>query len=154
MADVIDRFAGKYRFLSNFYPAPFSYAGILYTTNEHFFNANKTEDLAERRLIAAAATAAEAKRLGRTCQLRPGWDERVRYEVMGLGLRLKFADPTLRDLLLGTSDAWLVEGTTWHDTHWGICTCHEHGGRGENRLGEMLMDLRAVLQAEDRRDGK
>ncbi len=34
----------------------------------------------------------------------------------------------------------LVEGNDWGDRHWGVS-----GGAGENRLGQILMDLRAYL---------
>lgn len=146
MAGPIDQFAGRWRPLSNFYPSPFSHDGITYMTNEHFFNAHKTLDLDERRRIAAAATAAQAKQLGRAVTLRPGWDETVRYEVMELGLALKFQDPWLHHLLLDTGAAELVEGNTWHDLHWGVCVCWRHQGQGQNHLGKMLMALRDRLR--------
>jgi ribA/ribD-fused uncharacterized protein len=146
MAGAINRFSASYRFLSNFFPSPFTYSGVQYATNEHFFNASKTLDLDEHCFVAAAPTPSEAKARGRRVTLRPGWDETVRYQVMRQGLDLKFADPTLRRLLLATGDAELIEGTTWHDTHWGICFCLEHRGQGDNHLGRMLMALRAELR--------
>jgi len=153
------RFGFASDFLSNFYPSPMSWCpapvvvheetgvtGMQYRTNEHFFNAHKTIDLNSRWYVASATTPAEAKRRGRAVQLRPGWDNSVRYEVMRQGLALKFADPVLRRLLLDTGTAELVEQTTWHDTHWGICVCSAHGGRGLNHLGAMLMQLREQLR--------
>lgn len=142
------RFGGADTFPSNFYPSPFTYRQISYATNEHFFNAHKTLDPAEHQYVASAATPAEAKRRGRRVQLRPGWDDTVRYEVMRLGLELKFADPGLRRLLIATGDMELVEETTWHDTHWGICVCRTHRGGGDNHLGRLLMDLRGRLRTE------
>ena len=38
----IGEFDGKFRFLSNFYPSPIFYDGILYPTVEHAFQAAKT----------------------------------------------------------------------------------------------------------------
>ncbi len=52
-------------------------------------------------------------------------------------LRAKFAVPELRDALLATGDAELVEGNTWSDVYWGVC-----GGRGRNQLGRTLMRIR------------
>jgi ribA/ribD-fused uncharacterized protein len=147
MTRAIDRFSGDWRFLSNFYPSPFEYDGVLYATNEHFFNAQKSLDETERRYVADAPTPAEAKRRGRRVQLRPGWDDEIRYAMMIHGLALKFADPGLRRQLLETGSAELIEGTTWHDTHWGICICRQHGGQGQNHLGKMLMELRGRLDA-------
>jgi ribA/ribD-fused uncharacterized protein len=147
-AAAIDRFSGRYRFLSNFYLSPFEHDGIRYPTNEHFFNAHKTEDPQEHQFVASAPTPTEAKGRGRRVRLRPDWDTVVRYDVMRLGLELKFADPVLRRLLLETGDAELVEGTTWHDTHWGICVCSAHRGQGQNHLGRLLIRLRAGIQTE------
>ncbi len=148
MTRTIDRFSGSSAFLNNFYPSSFTFAGIDYATNEHFFNAHKTVNLDERLFIAQAPTPAEAKKRGRRVQLRPGWDTVIRYVVMALGLSLKFADPALRFQLLETGNAQLVEGTTWHDTHWGICVCRRHAGQGQNHLGRMLMELRTQLREE------
>ena len=52
-------------------------------------------------------------------------------------LEAKFAVPELRDALLATGDAELVEGNTWGDVYWGVC-----GGRGRNQLGRTLMRVR------------
>lgn len=147
MVAIINRFFGPYWFLSNFYPAPFVEDGIRYATNEHFFNAMKTEDLEQRQRIAAAETPDEAKRRGRRCTLRPNWDSAIRYEVMRVGLELKFRDLTLRARLLDTGDAQLIEGNTWHDTHWGVCVCGRHQGQGDNHLGRLLMERREQLRA-------
>ena len=38
--------------------------------------------------------------------------------------------------------AILVEGNSWGDEFWGVCE-----GRGENRLGCLLMDVRSDLRA-------
>ena len=119
---MITEFDGKYAFLSNFYHAPFTYDGIEYPTNEHFFQAMKTLDQEERKKIAAAATPGKAKRLGRHVILRPDW-EIIKLDVMKEGLALKFADPKLREKLLATGDEILVEGNWWHDNTWGSCHC-------------------------------
>jgi ribA/ribD-fused uncharacterized protein len=139
---MINKFEGEYAFLSNFYHSPFTHDGITYPTNEHFFQAYKTLDIAEKKAIAAAETPGQAKRMGRNVKLRSDW-ERIKSSVMELGLRLKFTEhPDLRQALIDTAPAQLVEGTTWHDRTWGVCMCPRCGGRGENRLGQLLMKLR------------
>lgn len=146
MPNVIARFSGAYRFLSNFYPAPVLWDGIVYPTAEHAFNAGKTAGAGDRVLISMASTPAEAKRIGRTVHLRPDWDTVHRYEVMRDVLELKFRAEGLREQLLATGDAELVEGNDWHDTHWGVCECRRHSGVGDNHLGRLLMELRAQLR--------
>jgi ribA/ribD-fused uncharacterized protein len=146
--DVISQFHGPWAFLSNFHPAVLTWEGITYPTSEHAFNAGKTLEPDLRRWIAAADTPREAKRRGHQVRLRDHWDEDVRYRVMRDVLQAKFtADPRRVAALLGTGDAELVEGNTWHDLHWGKCSCARHNGVGDNYLGRFLMDLRAELGA-------
>jgi ribA/ribD-fused uncharacterized protein len=143
---AIERFSGRYRFLSNFYPSPLQWEEMFFATAEHAFNAGKTVDGVERIRVMSAPTPAEAKRIGRAVTLRPGWDEVERYRVMREVLEQKFADQHLAGLLLATGDAELVEGNDWHDTHWGVCSCRRHNGVGDNHLGRMLMEVRAQLR--------
>lgn len=52
MTNVVNRFAGIYEFLSNFYPAPVTLDGVVYPTVENAFQAAKTGDMALRRQFA------------------------------------------------------------------------------------------------------
>lgn len=142
MAKVIAAFNGVNAFLSNFWAAPIfcTEDGILYPTAEHWFQAHKTENRHERLKIAAATTPGRAKRMGRQVQLRSDWEE-VKLNVMRTALREKFKIPDLCKALLATGDAILIEGNTWNDTFWGVCR-----GRGENHLGQLLMELRKELR--------
>ena len=45
-----------------------------------------------------------------------------------------------------TGDAELIEGNTWHDNYWGVCSCSKCNGRGKNRLGKLLMKVREELR--------
>lgn len=47
----------------------------------------------------------------------------------------------LAQLLIETGDATLIEGNTWGDRVWGVCD-----GVGENRLGKILMQIRAKMK--------
>lgn len=143
---MIVEFDGQYAFLSNFYPSPFIHEGIVYPTNEHFFQAMKTLDIDERKKIAAAETPGLAKRMGRNVQLRSDW-EKVKVYYMELGLRLKFANKALAEKLIATGDEELVEGNWWCDQTWGSCNCPKHIRiPGRNLLGMLLMELRKELQ--------
>lgn len=143
----IDCFDREYAFLSNFYEAPFEKDGIVYPTNEHFFQAMKTLDPKERQAIATADTPGQAKRMGRSVELRPDW-EQSKYQIMKKGLTLKFlTHKDLADKLIATGDAWLIEGNTWHDNTWGDCHCPQCLlVDGKNWLGTLLMDLRRELK--------
>ena len=123
---MIDRFDGEYFFLSNFSASPFRIDYILFPTMEHYFQANKADNQNDYLHIAYAPTPGEAKRLGRKIQLRPDW-EKIKDSVMLTGLRKKFADPELRNLLLATGDEELIEGNYWGDTYWGVCNAGKRG---------------------------
>jgi ribA/ribD-fused uncharacterized protein len=141
---TIDRFSGEYRFLSNFYPATVEMYGLSYPSVEHAYQAAKTLDPVERVTIRQAASAADAKRLGRIVTVRPDWLENRASFMLKLVER-KFALPSLRDKLLATGSEELVEGNSWGDTYWGVCD-----GKGANTLGLILMLVRERLAAEER----
>lgn len=142
---MICEFEGKYAFLSNFFPSSILYEGIVYPTNEHFFQAMKTLNQEERKKIAAADTPGKAKRLGRHVQLRADW-EQIKVDVMRTGLMLKFTDAELAQKLIDTGDEELIEGNWWHDNTWGSCFCNDCIHKpGRNLLGMLLMELRKEL---------
>jgi ribA/ribD-fused uncharacterized protein len=149
-ATPIDRFAGKWRPLSNFAPAVFDLDGIRWVTSEHAFNGLKTLDPAQRAWVAKAKDPQEAKQRGQAVVLQPRWDDVVRYTTMKRVLHAKFtAHPARVDFLLSTGMALLVEGTRWHDDHWGNCTCGRPACQplGQNHLGRALMRLRLELRS-------
>ena len=141
---MIKNFEGEYAFLSNFYFSPMIIDNVVYTTNEHYFQAMKSLNPKERQAIVLAPTPGKAKHLGRKVSLRKDRDD-IKEEVMLTGLRHKFSNPELRKKLLATGNEELIEGTTWHDNYWGICDCETCGGQGKNRLGKLLMQVREEL---------
>ena len=141
---MIKNFEGEYAFLSNFYFSPMIIDNVVYTTNEHYFQAMKSLNPKERQAIVLAHTPGKAKHLGRKVSLRKDWED-IKEEVMLTGLRHKFSNPELRKKLLATGNEELIEGTTWHDNYWGICDCETCGGQGKNRLGKILMQVREEL---------
>jgi ribA/ribD-fused uncharacterized protein len=142
MIEEIDKFDGRYGFLSNFYPARITYMGMHGATLEHVYQASKATSPMARATILACETAGQAKRKGARVKLRDDWTEETRIVIMLDLLRLKFAIPGLRKQLLDTGSAWLVEGNTWGDEFWGVCR-----GRGKNILGLLLMQVRAEIKA-------
>lgn len=147
--EAIDTFNGANAYLSNFHQHPFTWSGVEAPTAEHHFNAAKTLDPNQQAEVYAQPTPSKAKQVGRRITLRPEWDERVRFEVMASVVEAKFAVPELRERLLATGDALLVEGSRHHDQHWGCCSCAAHKPwPGQNHLGQTLMRLRSRLRGD------
>lgn len=142
---MIEKFEGKYDFLSNFYESEIEFEGIIYPTVEHAFQAAKTLDIKEREEIAKLPNPSLAKRAGRSVKLRMDW-ENIKDEVMLTCLRAKFAIPELRERLIHTGNEWLVEGNTWHDNYWGDCSCFKCANiKGKNTLGYLLCKVRKEI---------
>ncbi len=138
----ITSFHGAHFFLSNFSASPIVLDDLTYPTVEHAFQAAKKLDPAERQSILDAPTPAAAKGLGRQGSLRADW-EQVKFDLMHTLLQQKFAQPELRQALLDTGDAELIEGNTWGDRVWG-CVLVKGQWVGKNQLGILLMRVRAA----------
>lgn len=136
----IVRFRGRQNgFLSNFYMYPFPHNSVTLKSVEHGFQAEKARYPEDRERIWLARSAREAKLLGRRIEITPYWDS-IKLAVMLDLLRSKFSVPELRERLLNTGDALLVEGNTWGDTFWGADSVT---GVGNNWLGQLLMVVRS-----------
>lgn len=140
---IIDSFRGEYGYLSNFHKCRVEFEGMVYPSVEHAFQAAKNPDPEYRSLIAAAGSPVTTKRMGKKTQLRPDWEE-VKEGIMLELLRSKFSDPVLREKLLATGDAELIEGNNHWDRFWGVCR-----GEGLNKLGKLLMRVREELNNEN-----
>lgn len=142
--------------LSQWWPAEFVVAGRAYPTAGHFMMSEKAllfgaADIAGQ--ILRAAEPKEAKELGRQIVGfdEQRWTER-RVEVVLEGNLAKFGQhPALRDYLLGTGDAVLVEASPV-DRIWGIGlaagderAARPETWRGLNLLGFVLMEVRSRL---------
>lgn len=137
---MITSFTGQYYFLSNFYYWPIVYNGLVYKTNEHAYQAQKTLDIYYRELIRTCDKPGRAKYLGRNIILRPDWEE-IKVIIMKKLLELKFTtNNKMGEMLLNTIPEELIEGNYWNDTFWGICN-----NKGLNHLGKLLMQRRNEL---------
>ena len=114
---------------------------IVYRTPEALYQAFKTLDVNERRMIAGAKTPGKAKRLGRKIKIREDWDEK-KEETMEKVQRLRLMNDKSFAKKLFESKGEIVEWNTWHDCFWGRCTCPRCKGKGLNKLGTILMKLR------------
>ena len=141
---VIDSFRGEYSFLSNFHKCKVEFEGMTYPSVEHAFQAAKNPDPEYRRSIAAVGSPVTAKRMGKKTALRSDWEE-VKDGIMYKLLKSKFTDPGLRDKLIATGDAELIEGNNHWDRYWGVCR-----GEGQNKLGKLLMKVREEVIADNK----
>jgi ribA/ribD-fused uncharacterized protein len=133
-------------FLSNFYAAPIEIDGLTWPTTEHYYQAQKFADPTRQAAIHAAPTPGVAKQIAWADDtgLHSDW-QAVRDEVMLVALRAKFTQhPALRDQLLATGDAMLVEHTHL-DSYW----ADGGDGSGQNKLGLLLMQVRDELRTRD-----
>lgn len=142
---MIEQFQGEHRWLSNFwyFEKPLRRQGLVYTTNEHFYQAMKSESLSVRTLISQHPS----KGLKRyACQyiLREDWED-IKLNVMLYGIRYKFSEhnPELRQMLIDTGDIYIQEGNNWNDTFWGV---NLKTGEGENNLGKIIMKVREEIK--------
>jgi ribA/ribD-fused uncharacterized protein len=128
---------------SNFSPHSFTLDGKAWPTSEHYFQAQKFAGTRHEEDVRRARSPSAAARIGRSRArpLRGDW-ESVKDNVMRRALRAKFEQhPKLKALLLSTGDAELVEHTR-NDRYW----ADGGDGTGKNRLGHLLMELRAHLR--------
>ncbi len=136
----IDSFRGNFRWLSNFWPCSVVLDGVVYPSVENAYQAAKFHSSA--RQVFVDVTAGQAKRLARTMCVRNEW-ESVKISVMTDLIAQKFSRGShLAEMLLLTGFMEIVEGNTWGDHFWGVCA-----GRGENRLGRIIMDRRDWLRS-------
>lgn len=142
MNNQIGPFDGNYYWLSNEYSqnCRVYLEGDWYPSAENAFQASKF--LWAERDKFKTCSSKEAMELGKN--VKPlGWFVRS-LEVMEKILESKFSYTNI-DLvrkLLDTGDVDLVNLNLDGDTFWGVCE-----GKGENMLGQMLMNLRDKLRA-------
>lgn len=141
---------------SQWWPSPIVVDGTTYATAEHWMMAAKAalfDDLTAWHRIMEMTDPAEAKRIGRAVD---GYDERAwaaaRYGVVLHGNLAKFTQHRgLREILMGTGDALIVEASPY-DRVWGVGrdpgdpdARRPSRWRGLNLLGFVLMDVRERL---------
>jgi hypothetical protein len=137
---------GEYGCFSNFSRHPVFLKKKRWPTSEHYFQAQKFAGRPDEEEVRLANKPSQAARMGRDRKrpLRRDW-EAVKERVMMDALRAKFTQhEELKAVLLGTGDAVLVEHTA-NDSYWG----DGGDGSGKNRLGQLLMQLREELRAND-----
>ena len=140
--DVIESFGGTYRWLSNFtvLEYPIEYKGYMFKTTENLYQAHKALHNDDVKFI-SELTAGHAKRVGRVIEMDPLFETnkiKIMYDIQ----LQKYSQPKFKQLLLLTGNMKIIEGNTWHDNIWGICSCDKCGSNGTNYLGRIIMKIR------------
>ena len=114
-------------------------------TSEHYFQAQKfvTTDIIWFDKIREVKSPKEAAKMGRSRShpLRKDWEE-IKDSLMKKAVLKKFqTHENIREILLATGDKLIIENSPI-DSYWG---CGKDG-RGQNKLGIILMEVREILK--------
>jgi ribA/ribD-fused uncharacterized protein len=150
---IISKFSGKYKFLSNIYPCNiviqvplFDGDDRVWPSVEHLYQALKCELYFTQNNITAEKikklkTPRKAKNIGKKIKVSSAW-KMDKIDFMERIVDLKFKqNKKLRQKLLATGNALLINSNTYGDTFWG-----KSSGRGKNCLGKILMNIRKELR--------
>lgn len=139
-----------YGAFSNLYRCTVEFEGETFATSEHAYQAGKARKAEVRKWLLAAPSPALLAMAAHGLyywDIAPGWST-SKFDRMRGVLRAKFTQHAdLRELLLSTGDARLVESATVDNEVnrlWG-----EVNGAGKNMLGVLLMEIREELRQEE-----
>lgn len=140
-----------YGAFSNLYRREMEFDGEIFPTAEHAYQAGKPRKPEVKAWLMAAPTPALLAMAAHGLyywDISSGWST-LKFDRMKRILKAKYSQhDDLKNLLLNTGNARLVESATVDspvNRLWG-----EVNGVGQNRLGELLMEVRSELQASDR----
>lgn len=138
-----------YGVFSNLYKRPIIFEGVEYQTSEHAYQAGKARKESVKKWLMDAPSPsllAMAAHGLYVWDISPDWSK-TKFDRMRGVLLAKFTQhDDLRELLISTGDARLVEVATVDNAVnrlWG-----EVNGVGKNTLGVLLMELRDKLREE------
>ncbi len=138
----IPHYETSYFLFSNFSPHAIFYKGVLYSTLEHAFQAQKFLDEKIREEVRNASSPLMAFKIGRSSPgKRDDWNE-AKMNVMHELLKVKVEQhEEVRQKLLETGDEEIIEENP-NDSFWGA----GNDGKGENYIGKLLMKVREELK--------
>lgn len=146
----IEGFKESHQFLSNMYPVEIAIVtksrSQSFGSVEAAFQSMKFLD-PQLQVQFLTLDGYAAKKLARALKdsIRPDWMD-IRVRVMAYCLQQKFSHPELRQALLNTGLARIVEANYWHDNFWGACTCGKCAPLTKtNMLGQLLMQIRGEI---------
>lgn len=134
---------GELGYLASYSPHGFYKDNVYWKTVEHYYQAQKFDDISVKELIIKAETPKIASTIGRDrkYKLRDDWD-RIRDRIMYEAVLAKFlAHPDLAKKLLGTGEEEIVEETV-KENYWGCGPNRD----GFNMYGKILCKVREQLR--------
>ncbi len=146
---MITEFQNEFRWLSNFTPVKITLNGLEFSSVEHAYMSEKSDDREWKLFCADSNNSPGAvKRKSKGIRLKRNWDS-FKLEVMEKCLRQKFSQEPFRTKLKETGTQIIQEGNKWNDKFWGVCL---KTNQGENHLGKMIMKIRNEIQFDDQLD--
>ena len=132
-----------YGFLSNLYKQSLVFENVVFPTAEHAYQYGKFRDEEVKHW---AMMAPKPHLLAILAHGLFSWDivkdwSKIKVDRMYEVLEVKFSEPELREKLLATDNAILIEDSKT-DSFWGI----GKSGKGKNMLGKLLMKVRKELK--------
>lgn len=136
-------FSGSWAFMSTTYPSKITVKGLTFKTAQAAYESLRFVKRTDRAKFVSCQVGWE-EHTGRHmkaegCEIDPMFESN-KIDHMRRVQRIKFKDSTMRKNLLNTKNWLIVYRNRWKDFFWG-----EYEGKGENRLGIMLMELRKEL---------
>ena len=134
---TITKFEGAHEFLALEFQCKIVYEDVEYSNAATLFYSLRATNERSRERIARLSPL-KARQKSSALPENPDYDDNREY-YLRLANKAKFdANPTLKTLLLKTANRKLVNNVTHRDSWIGV----RPDGRGDNALGNVLMDLR------------
>lgn len=141
---------------SNWFPAPFTIAGVTYPTTEHYMMAEKARLFGDDIVLAqvlSSRSPGRAKALGRRVRnFNERIWERYRFDIVVAGDQAKFSQNRAHGAFLARTGSKVLVEASPHDRIWGIGMGRDRElaenpsmWKGLNLLGFALMEVRARL---------
>jgi len=142
---------GKYGFLSCLYKRPIIFKDQEFKSAEYAYQFEKIKK-SRKRVRDWIMEAPYGYLVALTSHVLPYWDvvkgwSKNKVNIMYEILKIKFSDLELKEKLLATGNAKLIEASKTNsktDLFWG----EGKSGKGQNKLGELLMKVREGLKKE------
>ena len=134
-------------FLSNMQAVDLYYNDIKFRSSENIYQALKFDPRLYEHI--AALSPIQSKRYVRANadkMLSAANSPRFRLDAMLIAVREKFKNAEMREMLLQTGHACLIEGNRHRDTFWGV---NLDTGIGRNMLGLVLMHVRNEIREQE-----
>lgn len=124
-----------------YYSAKIVYEGIEYPSAEQAYHAAKTLDIEKRKLISKLPHPSLARKYSKHNKVRDDWNQ-IKELVLTEQTLYKFShSECLKKKLLDTGHLLLIHNNHWHDMYFGV-----YNGRGLNKYGIILMNVREALR--------